>query len=814
MGLSTSASAHVHVVDLEGQGDFIAIQPAIDAATDGDVLLIRAPRRIGERYAGFEIAGKSLTLVGQGRPHVLTGTACVRGLSPDQLVTLVGLDLNRAELPEPDADPQETDGPGLAVVNSAGAVRVERCFLEGASGDRLWSGLQLIGALDVSLLDCEVLGAGPAELALLGGSGVQAVASRLCAYRCTIRGGPGFESELFNADEGGTGGTGMHLSARSVAWLSGGAVIGGRGGDSFCAPYPCVDHPGRGGTGLIVQPGSVCALSQTNLVRGPGGTSPFGSHQGGAPGSVSTGIFSSDDATHVEYSLASGGRSGNAVRITVSGPPGDEVLVAIGHGGSYRFLGPGTGVLGVDQLVGGGGLTSLGVIPLGGTLVSQLALPVTSSDEAEQRMVQILVRRSLNEIRLSAPQSVVTWGDDVPTLLEGERIFVDSARPAGLDGRTWSSAFSDLGEALRLAPSDADSTVEIWVREGRYPVPDRDGFHVPAKTRLVGGFAGGESQASQADGRAHPTILDGDRLGNGSTPNTLSDNAITVLRLGDFETAQLASETEVSGFQIRNSVGAQSVYASGIQVYGNAALVGCTVTGCESWNGAVHLIAGELLIDRCSIVGNRGRLAGAFQCSPFGAESASVRIHSSEVLHNSAFPMSAARSGGLYVRGADLVELIGVTFAGNDGAGEFGAAHIQATDSIRIHNCIAHGNSNDLNPFSPTPVSKQIYAVGHAPADVHFCVLEHMAAAIAGNGNFEADPTFAGLTGPDGIPGTADDSARLQSGSPAIDAGASQLFPASAAFDVVGGPRFRDDPAAPDVGTGGTRIVDVGAHEH
>jgi hypothetical protein len=83
-----------------------------------------------------------------------------------------------------------------------------------------------------------------------------------------------------------------------------------------------------------------------------------------------------------------------------------------------------------------------------------------------------------------------------------------------------------------------------------------------------------------------------------------------------------------------------------------------------------------------------------------------------------------------------------------------------------------------------------------------------------GTGNIDADPLFVDPEGADSIPGTADDSLRLQPGSPAIDAGSNAALPSDASdldgdgdttepipFDIDGNPRVANGR------------VDMGAYE-
>lgn len=76
------------------------------------------------------------------------------------------------------------------------------------------------------------------------------------------------------------------------------------------------------------------------------------------------------------------------------------------------------------------------------------------------------------------------------------------------------------------------------------------------------------------------------------------------------------------------------------------------------------------------------------------------------------------------------------------------------------------------------------------------------------NGNINSDPIFFDQDGADNIIGNADDDLRLNNGSICIDSGDDSAFPSElAAVDIVGLPRFQDDPLS--VGN----ASDMGAYE-
>jgi hypothetical protein len=67
--LSPALSAETWIVAKDGSGDFMTIQAAVDAATDGDVILIRA----GTYVEDVIVLGKGVALVGSGPDVVVSG---------------------------------------------------------------------------------------------------------------------------------------------------------------------------------------------------------------------------------------------------------------------------------------------------------------------------------------------------------------------------------------------------------------------------------------------------------------------------------------------------------------------------------------------------------------------------------------------------------------------------------------------------------------------------------------------------------------------------------------------------------------------
>ena len=128
-----------------------------------------------------------------------------------------------------------------------------------------------------------------------------------------------------------------------------------------------------------------------------------------------------------------------------------------------------------------------------------------------------------------------------------------------LCGSSWSNAFPNLQEAI-------DCTAEggqVWVAQGVYaPITLKSGV------RVMGGFAGSETAASQSDSQAHSTIIDAQRQGR------------AVLSVNN------DSSTELRGFVIRNGTDLNWEGGGGMRVLDSSVMVvdcefheNCTVFG-------------------------------------------------------------------------------------------------------------------------------------------------------------------------------------------------------------------------------------------
>ena len=274
--------------------EFLEIGPALDAARDGDLILV-AP---GE-YRPLRITGKSVILVKQGEGEVVFDHVSIDDLGPGQFVLMRGV---------------RSKG-SLSVTDCAGAVWLEHCKmswlrLESSASCTLasstvWSGVtsDAVGAL--SIYESVVEGAngnhGYADLGGLFGS-------------CS--GWPGED-----------GAPGVDL-LDGLAFLSGCQVTGGNGGDSAVADGSCCFWAGDGGAGCRV--GGGAGLLDVGSVFTGGEHGDLGCfHQAadGVPIEVIGGQAVSLPEPPRRYEIEGLVRAGGSMRLTFDAVPGDTPFV-------------------------------------------------------------------------------------------------------------------------------------------------------------------------------------------------------------------------------------------------------------------------------------------------------------------------------------------------------------------------------------------------------------------------------------------------------------------------------------------------------
>ncbi|MCP4711722.1 MAG: hypothetical protein GY869_24145, partial [Planctomycetes bacterium] len=238
----------------------------------------------------------------------------------------------------------------------------------------------------------------------------------------------------------------------------------------------------------------------------------------------------------------------------------------------------------------------------------------------------------------------------------------------------------------------------------------------------------------------------------------------SVVTFGGSETSAFI----LSGFTITG--GNIDTYGGGI--YGNGTLA--TVERCVVRNNYSEIVGGGIhnclgIIRQCIIKDNITGLNGG------GLAGCHGMVVNCLIVDNQA----GAVGGALNNSDGDFISC---TVAGNTATS---GGVFEGCDGS-FSNCVVWGNS---------PAGSN-----NCTAGFDYCCLEWVE---AGTGNINSDPGFLNTT-----------DYRLGAGSPCIDAGQNSVVPVDIITDIIGLPRFLDDPGTVDTGDGTAPIVDMGANEY
>ncbi len=330
--------AHAGVLTVGGPGAaFTDLQPAVDAALDGDVILVRA------NVTSVMVTGKSLSIVAdQASNLTLNGNAAITGVPAGGLVLMAGFDLS--------ANPNTL----VQVINCIGAVRLQDMSMTTMNylGSVGQYPLEIQNSSDVAVTNCQMRGAdgisfGPGSQT--GGAfGAYVRNSTVSFHGCTLRGGRGANggfSSMLVPLSGTQGADGLFAAGTSSVFLSGCTLIGGDGGTGMdggglppmCAPT-AYDYPtagGWGGSGVRLFMPAVGNGFANNAAGGMGGMSgvnlcgsqPVQSPNGGAfqsdgqPFNETTGVARVLNAPRLV-------RESTSFVLHFAGVPGDHVYLA------------------------------------------------------------------------------------------------------------------------------------------------------------------------------------------------------------------------------------------------------------------------------------------------------------------------------------------------------------------------------------------------------------------------------------------------------------------------------------------------------
>lgn len=367
--LSTLSQAGVLVVAPSG-APFTTIQPAIDAAVDGDVILVKPGT-----YGGFTLSAKALALVSdtEGAAHI-AGATLITNVGVGRITSLSGFAVSAGD---------------LTATNCAGSLRFEALTsdLPSVFQTTYAHALLLSDCADVAILRCSLQGSPSyGSFPSNPGQGLAFNDSNVAVYDSSIVGGKGSDAMYVGMSGSSnpplSGAKGCEVVGTSRLLLAASTITGGEGGaglPGICFPAPLNGGAGAiGGIGLDMLP-SVQAYARASSVQGgPGGAGGSGAAGCGTlPGPMGPqeqavgGVLTNLPGTRRALICATHVRELNMLNLTLEGQPGDIVVLNLGTSAQWMLDLP----LGGVRLVG---LTSrrvnLGVIPGSGAL--NVGLPI------------------------------------------------------------------------------------------------------------------------------------------------------------------------------------------------------------------------------------------------------------------------------------------------------------------------------------------------------------------------------------------------------------------------------------------------------
>ncbi len=270
--------------------------------------------------------------------------------------------------------------------------------------------------------------------------------------------------------------------------------------------------------------------------------------------------------------------------------------------------------------------------------------------------------------------------------LQAQVVYVNAAASGANDGSSWANAFTSLDAALATAP-----TGEVWIAAGVY-TPDSS-FTVSTALSLLGGFAGTETMASQADPATNPTILSGDQNGDDVLVDpsmNREDNTRIV-----YVDSLITSPVVLSGLSF---VGGQTLprpadqfindYSGGaVLAYSPLQVNNCSFVACAAAFGSgVALLGGGTagstfsgLIATGNLTFNNGVI--------YANGSSNTTITDSEFIGNN------ADRGAVYFQDSPGVFVDGCTFTDNAATGPGGAIGSVRSFPVTVANADFAGNT-------------------------------------------------------------------------------------------------------------------------
>lgn len=296
------------------------------------------------------------------------------------------------------------------------------------------------------------------------------------------------------------------------------------------------------------------------------------------------------------------------------------------------------------------------------------------------------------------------------------RVVPADEAPAVQDGTSWETAYADLATAYADAGRYRG---EVWLKGGLYRLPD--GIPMLSNVKVIGGFAGVEAAADEADPAAHPTVIHGDVkaddywLPNNANPAdaarqsvwygtdfnlpplspavpywTPGGNSAENIPFGFFNNGECATNCvfrnlAFGGFRL------SAIYVS--SPLGGIAVEDCAFLGCNAGSGsysAVMVIDAPATILRCAFTNN----IHALKLDTTSASAAPVESHVADCLFDRSYPINY--DAAVYVANRAKAVFSRCAFTAgynNNGNAQFRHNSSYAGASLRMEDCVFANNA-------------------------------------------------------------------------------------------------------------------------
>jgi hypothetical protein len=755
--------------------NFTTVQGAVDIASDGDTILLRAAP--GSVFGPINIFQKSLTIVGaetnQSPASFSTEEVIIRGLLPSQSVTLIGI-------------PRFNGERGI-FENNQGSIWIEdgRFGPEAGLHDApFFETVRILNCASINFVNVpfsapqvtEACPPGDPCLGVPGNTSIRVINSEVNLYDCPLGGGAGSVGNdgLQFEPAGGTGGPGIRLE-NSTANIYGSFVIGGAGGvGGQNLPAPFCSDGGAGGSAIyLADTNSHVRVQDSTILGGTGGKwttaiQPPNGCVDGAPGVPFGGPGAANVTVLPDIHKVAAFESNHAVRegqvdeLNIEAGPDDLIFLGVAGTFESTFVPALFGTTAIQPLT----VINLGTAGNSGSRTIPLLIgDVTTPGQSITVYIQAYFFNNLLQLSLSAPTALAIV-DSSHDIYDGcdSTIRVDDDAP-GDPGPGNVNVSDPLEDGSLLHPFDSiqeaiDSVKYIDSRiilaDGTYVPPFSTGFLTDNFTSYIVESENGPANCIIDSGGGNTIFefietpfITGPSYGlRGLTFTGATDSAV-ITRFVDLP---------IDNCIFENNSGANG---GGLRIAGGSP----TVTNCIFRNNSVTSRGGGLFVNNTK----------------------STSPSNPTITNCSIYDNSALSGGGLSVRNTSL-HIQGSTIANNIGGGiEYRKTFLNQAN-VQLENSIVWGNTGD----SEITILNHILGLSYSDVDGGLSDIAELGTATlnVGLGLIDIDPTFVN-------PGAGD--FHLLPGSPCIDMGNPAFVPQAGEVDIDGEPRLQG--SAVDLGS-------------